>query len=90
MHGALPSAEIILYGSEARGDARIDSDIDLLVLLDNEKVSFPERDFVIGLLYDIELEYATEISPVIHSKKYWQSRPRDFFKENIEKEGIRL
>ena len=34
-----PDAEIILFGSEARGDARPDSDIDLLVLLSGDKKS---------------------------------------------------
>ena len=32
----LPDAEIILYGSRARGDAHPDSDYDLLVLTDQE------------------------------------------------------
>lgn len=34
-----PDAKTILYGSEARGDARPDSDIDLLVLLEGDNRS---------------------------------------------------
>ena len=29
-----PTAKTILYGSQARNEARVDSDIDLLILLD--------------------------------------------------------
>ena len=40
VHRVAPTAKTILYGSEARGDAREDSDIDLLVLLDNDKPTY--------------------------------------------------
>ena len=35
-----PTAKTILYGSQARNEARSDSDIDLLILLDGEKITF--------------------------------------------------
>ena len=33
----LPNEKVILFGSQARGDAHEDSDLDLLVLLNKEK-----------------------------------------------------
>ena len=38
-----PTAKTILYGSQARNEARSDSDIDLLILLDGEKMTLKDE-----------------------------------------------
>ena len=51
-----PDARTILYGSQARGDARPDSDVDLLILLPD---TYKDREFVLkkfaisDCLYDL-------------------------------------
>ena len=43
VHRIAPDAKTILYGSEARGDAQVDSDIDLLILLDGDNLARSEE-----------------------------------------------
>ena len=38
-----PEAQSIVYGSQARGDFRPDSDIDLLIIIDKERLSVKEE-----------------------------------------------
>ena len=86
-----PSATAILYGSEARGDAHPDSDIDLLVLVDKDKLSYADKDSIIASFYDIELETGVIISTLIMPRKEWENRPfLTPFQYNVNKEGIIL
>lgn len=86
-----PDAEIILYGSVARGEAVEDSDIDLLIVVDQEKISFKEETAITYPLYDIDLEENVIISPRVYTRKDWYGRPfHTPFYINVMNEGIRL
>jgi predicted nucleotidyltransferase len=77
-------ASLWLYGSRARGDARPDSDYDLLILLDKDHVSASDYDNYNYPLYDLGLEIGEDISPRIFTKKQWVSWKYDPFYKNVE------
>jgi uncharacterized protein len=47
---------VVLYGSEARGEATLDSDIDVLVLLTGPVALGQELETIINALYPLQLE----------------------------------
>ncbi len=86
-----PTATAILYGSEARGEARPDSDIDVLILLDGERRDLKHEDQLAGELYEIELATGVLVSPMIMLRKQWENRPfKTPFYVNVMNEGIRI
>lgn len=85
-----PRADVILYGSRARGDERPDSDWDIPILTNNVADIVTERKFR-NKLYDLELETGEALSVFVYSKDDWQTRQRitPFF-HNVSREGIRI
>lgn len=66
-------AEVILFGSHARGQAHVDSDWDILILLDSIKVTRETEKEYREELFDVELEIGEAISTFVFSKKDWES-----------------
>lgn len=84
-----PDAEVILYGSKARGDDEEFSDIDLLILL-NGKVNTQLEEEVISLAFQVELKYELVFGLLIESKEFWNTElaramPIHW---NIDRDGI--
>ena len=86
-----PSATVILYGSLARGQSNKQSDIDILILVDNDQITYADEQRIKYPLYDLEFETGKIISPVIVSRNDWETRHTitPFYK-NIQKDGVKL
>ncbi len=87
-----PTAEIILYGSRARGDNRPDSDWDVVVLVDKpqSRLSSEERGAIDYEVWDKGLDMGEEINTIAYTKQQWSNLPASLFKHNVQTEGIRL
>lgn len=91
VHAVVPDADVILYGSRARGDAGPMSDWDFLILVD-QPVSWSLVKTLRNRLYDLELETDHIISSIIRTRKEWNSSEYGVmpFKQAVEREGVRL
>jgi predicted nucleotidyltransferase len=59
-----PAAELILYGSRARGEAQADSDYDLLIQIDGP-ATLKTEDLFRRRLYPIELETGAVLTVLV-------------------------
>jgi len=86
-----PSATVILFGSYARHQENTESDIDVLILLDKDKITWEDEKRIKFPLYNIEFETGVIISPLVISRNDWEVKHRitPFF-ENVKSEGVVL
>ena len=84
--------EAILFGSYARQDAREDSDIDVLVLVDLDRERIAEYTWKIGEIASaLLLDYGVMVSPLVENVDHYM-RHTDVlpFYRNIQREGVKI
>ena len=79
---------IILFGSVARGEAKEDSDIDILIVTKDE--DFRLRHVLIGIAFDILLETEENISVKALSKDEFERHKNFSFLRNVISEGVKV
>lgn len=80
---------VILYGSHARGEATKDSDVDVLVLVDQFLRPSEVRDNLSDLLYDMLLDEGELVSVVVLAEDRFENRGLPFMR-NVRREGIAI
>jgi predicted nucleotidyltransferase len=87
----VPEAEVILYGSVARGEETADSDIDLLVLVPQE-VTYQLERMIRDQTFEMELEHNHVITTIIRQLSKWHAAPLKFtpLYRSIAREGVQI
>lgn len=85
-----PHVKAILFGSRARGDAKTDSDWDILLLVDKDKLEREDYDNISYPLFELGWTLNEEINPILYTEKQWQSQSFTPFYKNVIREGIVL
>lgn len=84
-------ADVILYGSRARGDADEYSDYDILILV-NGDAELPLEQKIRSNIYPLELDSGAVLTLFVYSRQQWDTplyRAMPFH-ENIDREGVLL
>ena len=81
--------KLILFGSQARGNAKPDSDWDLVVLLDKKgKRNWDDFDNYAYPFTEIGWNYEVAINPVLYTYEQWEQGKIFPFYKNVMHEGI--
>ena len=80
----------ILFGSRARGDARKDSDWDVLILLDKDRITAADMDEISYSIREFGWQIDKMINPIMYTTKEWNAKSFTPFYKNVMKEGIAL
>lgn len=84
------NGKVILYGSRARGDAGDNSDWDLLIVLDKDRLEQSDYDDVSFPFVMLGSELGQVINPIMYTAKEWNLYSSTPFYKNVVHDGINI
>lgn len=90
LHSIDPNVKAYLFGSRARGDARKDSDWDVLILLDKPKVTLDDYNKYSYPLWELGWDYDELINAVLFTEKEWKENGFTLFNHNVQADAISI
>jgi DNA-binding transcriptional ArsR family regulator len=79
--------EIILYGSVARGEAREHSDVDVLIIIEDESERDVVHDESVSIAFDVMIEYGASVSKNIKTKAAFENQKDSSYLTAVRREG---
>lgn len=81
---------VVLFGSQARGDANAESDWDILILMAKPEIDNADYNTYAYPLVELGWKTGEQVSPLLYTFEDWQKRKPTSFYHNVESEGIEL
>ena len=86
----IPNEKLILFGSQSRGDAHIESDWDLLLLLNKSEITLEDERRYAYPFTKLGWNYGVYFSVKLYCENDWEKRSFTPFYKNVEQEGINV
>jgi len=80
---------LVLFGSESRGEAEPDSDLDILILLDGPINLWQDISAITDTLYPLQLEINRPLSAIPADFKAYEAQDRSLYR-TAKREGIEV
>jgi predicted nucleotidyltransferase len=85
----LPDDKVILFGSQVRGDAREDSDWDLVILINKKgKHNWDDFDKYAYPFEEMGWKYGVAINTILYTQEEWDKGYFFPFYKNVMREGM--
>ena len=81
---------VMLFGSRARGDAKKDSDWDILIVLPKKSLEQKDYDDISYPFVELGWKLNEQINPIMYTQDEWRANSITPFYDNVIRDGIRL